>query len=103
MARLPRLTLVPLGLLLAAFPLLFACRSYLNHDVAFFLTAAVSLVEGRRPGIDIVDVNPPLMMYLSVLPALVSRWTGMALLLAGQLTVLGVIAASAFALHRLLR
>ena len=103
MTRVSRLTLLPLGLLFAAFPLLFACRSYLNHDVAFFLTAAVSLAEGRRPGIDIVDVNPPLMMYLSLVPVMLSRWTGIALLVAGQLSMLALVAGSALAIGRLLR
>ncbi|HXY38134.1 MAG TPA: hypothetical protein VEQ10_00605 [Vicinamibacteria bacterium] len=103
MTRVSRLTLLPLGVLFAAFPLLFAFRSYLNHDVAFFLTAAVSLAEGRRPGIDIVDVNPPLMMYLSLVPVLLSRFSGMALLLAGQLSILALILCSAFAIARLLR
>ncbi len=103
MTRVSRSTLLPLGILFAAFPLLFAFRSYLNHDVAFFLTAAVSLAEGRLPGIDIVYVNPPLMMYLSLAPVLLWRWTGMALLAAGQLSMLALIAASALAIGRLLR
>ncbi len=98
-----RLTLVPLGLMLAAFPLLFAWRSYLNHDVAVFLTAATSLLEGRRPGIDLVDVNPPMMTYLSVLPVLLWRWTGVGLVLAGQLSILAAIIASLLAIRASVR
>ena len=60
---------VLLVLLVAFLPLLFVYQPRLNHDVALFLTAANSFLEGRRPIVDLVDVNPPLMIYLDLVPA----------------------------------
>jgi hypothetical protein len=43
-------------------------RVYLNHDVAWITHSARWLLEGRRFGSGIVDVNPPLVWYFT-LPA----------------------------------
>ena len=91
-----------LALLLAFLPLLFVYQSHLNHDVGLFLTAGTSLLEGRRPAVDLVDVNPPLIIYLNVVPALLARLTGWSVVLAGQLSVLVVIAGSLLAFRCLL-
>ena len=48
----------------------------INHDCAMYLQAGSLLLEGRVPYIDLVDVNPPLIMYLNVIPAAVARALG---------------------------
>ncbi len=89
-------TLLPIALL-------FVYRNYLNHDVAQYLTESISLLEGRRPVVDIADVNPPLIIYLDLVPVLLSRSTGISLVLAGQVSILVVIAGSLLALRTMLR
>jgi hypothetical protein len=42
---------------------------HLNHDVAWILHSAGWMLEGRRFGSEIVDVNPPLIWFLSLPPA----------------------------------
>ena len=56
---------------------------YLNHDVAYFLTAGQMLVEGARPYVDIIDTNPPMMIYISAIPALFSHLTKTPLAVSG--------------------
>lgn len=41
----------------------------LNHDSAMFLYCGRLIVQGAVPYIDFVEVNPPLVMYLSAIPA----------------------------------
>jgi hypothetical protein len=40
-----------------------------QHDVAMYLQAGELLLRGQRPYLDFIDVNPPLIMYLSAIPA----------------------------------
>jgi hypothetical protein len=40
-----------------------------QHDVAMYLQAGELLLRGQRPYVDFIDVNPPLIMYLSAIPA----------------------------------
>jgi hypothetical protein len=44
----------------------------LQHDVAMYLQAGELLLRGQRPYVDFIDVNPPLIVYLSAIPAAVS-------------------------------
>ena len=44
----------------------------LQHDVAMYLQAGQLLLRGQRPYVDFIDVNPPLIVYLSAIPAAVS-------------------------------
>jgi len=50
---------------------------YLNHDTAAYVSAAQMLLRGARPGVGIVDTNPPTIIYLSALPVMAptTRWT----------------------------
>jgi len=43
-----------------------------QHDVAMYLQAGQLLLHGERPYVDFIDVNPPLITYLSAIPAAVS-------------------------------
>ena len=58
---------------------------YLNHDVAFFLTAGQMLIEGSWPYVDIIDVNLPMIIYLSAIPAAYAHLTHASLAVAGSM------------------
>lgn len=47
----------------------------LNHDAAAILAFAQRMQAGERLYVDLIDVNPPLVFLLSVVPAAVARWT----------------------------
>lgn len=46
---------------------------HLNHDVSWIAHSARWLLEGRRYGIDIVDINPPFAWWMSVPAALLVK------------------------------
>jgi hypothetical protein len=50
-----------------------------QHDVAMYLEAGQLLLRGQRPYVDFIDLNPPLITYVSAIPALVARALGTAL------------------------
>jgi hypothetical protein len=47
----------------------------INPDCAFYLEGARRLLEGGQPYIDWMDINPPLILYLNLIPATISRYT----------------------------
>jgi hypothetical protein len=51
----------------------FQHQVHLNHDVGWIVHTAGWMLEGRRFGSDIVDVNPPLIWFLSMPAALIVR------------------------------
>ena len=72
--------------LLAAFPValfLFLVVSILtsapraDSDCALNLQAGGLLLDGRWPYVDFIDLNPPLIMYLSTIPVGLARLTGL--------------------------
>lgn len=72
-----------LGVCLFALQLLFASPR-LNHDVAQYLSAGQLLLNGALPYRDIVDTNPPLIIYLSAIPAALAALTGLPLAVCGN-------------------
>ncbi len=63
-----------------AFPTLIACigfiaqnATYLNHDVAWVLYDAGRMLDGAQFGTDIVAANPPLVWWISEIPAAMAR------------------------------
>lgn len=48
----------------------------IHHDCAMFLQVGSLLLDGRLMYVDVVDLNPPLISYLNVIPAAVSRALG---------------------------
>jgi hypothetical protein len=48
----------------------------IGHDAAMYLQAGALLVDGEVPYVDFVDLNPPLIVYLSALPAALARALG---------------------------
>lgn len=77
--RLPRalgpIALAVLGLVLLLV-LFTALRSPLKDDIAWLLYVARRWVAGRELYIDVVEVNPPLIVWISAIPMELSRWLG---------------------------
>lgn len=44
-----------------------------RDDCAYFMQAGLLLLEGQVPYVDFIDINPPMIMYISAIPAAVSR------------------------------
>ncbi len=60
----------------------------INHDVAMYLDCGRMLVRGMRPYVDFTDLNPPMIMYVSALPALLSSLLPVDLIFAFHFLVL---------------
>jgi hypothetical protein len=63
---------------------------YLNHDAAANVSAAQLLLAGARPGIEIVDVTPPMSVYLSAVPVAIASWLHVSAAAASLLFFFGV-------------
>jgi hypothetical protein len=66
----------------------------LGHDVALYLHCGELLLDGNVPYVDFVDLNPPLVMYLSTLPAALGRLFHVSPILVTQALVIVATAAS---------
>jgi hypothetical protein len=98
-ARLLRLAaLVP-----AAAFLLVALSPPLNHDVAAVLNFAERMLAGERLYADLIDVNPPLIFVLNLLPAAIGAWTPLDAVQGLLVCLLGLCALSAWMALRLAR
>lgn len=73
-----------------------------NHDVAAVLDFSGRWLGGERLYADIVDVNPPLIFVLNLLPAAIGAWTPLDAVQALLLCLLGLCALSAGLALRLL-
>ena len=60
----------------------------LNHDVAWYLAAAARLIDGEELAVDILDVNPPGILYLSTIPVAVARATAVPIEIVARASVL---------------
>jgi hypothetical protein len=69
----------------------------LNHDVAWYLHAAGRVLAGDRLYVDVVETNPPLIVWLNLAPQLLARSTGISAILTIRLLMLGLVAASLLA------
>jgi hypothetical protein len=68
-----RVALVVLALVAVAVTAM-ALRSPLKDDIAWLLYVARRWMAGRELYIDVVEVNPPLIVWISAIPIEVSRW-----------------------------
>lgn len=66
----------------------------INHDAALYVHCGQLLLAGMRPYVDFIDLNPPLIMYLNVIPALVAKLTAANPILCYQLFVFALLVAS---------
>ncbi len=66
----------------------------LNHDVAWMLYAADRVLAGQRLYVDVVEVNPPLIIWLGLAPIVAARALAISPILSFRLMMLGVLAGS---------
>jgi hypothetical protein len=55
-----------------------ALRSPLKDDIAWLLYVARRWVAGRELYVDVIEVNPPLIIWISAIPLTVARWFSIA-------------------------
>jgi hypothetical protein len=88
---------------LAILAALVVIPAYVNHDSAWYVLMADALLRGQTLYRDIVDTNPPLIVWATVPPVLAARLLGVAATAAFKGYVLLLIALSAAWSARLLR
>ncbi len=70
---------------------------WINHpllqypDQSMYLAMADQFLNGKKPYVDMVDFNPPLIMYISIVPALIARALHIHIILAFNCFTLGLI------------
>ena len=78
LASLPPGWIGPIGLTILGFVLVIvmftALRSPLKDDIAWLLYVARSWMAGRELYVDVVEVNPPLIVWISAIPMELSLW-----------------------------
>ena len=99
LSRRPAITLRRRALAVAAYVpallfLLVVLSPPLNHDVAAVLNFSQRWLAGERLYADLIDVNPPLIFALNLLPALIAEWTPLDGVQALQLCLLALAALS---------
>jgi hypothetical protein len=92
--------------LLVGIPLVAEFRSYARPDTGFLLDAAGRVLDGARLYVDVVEINPPLVVALNALAVLAARTLGVSEILAYRVGVtailLGAFGLSSLWLRRLL-
>jgi hypothetical protein len=78
-------------------------RESINHDVAMYLNTGQLLLHGKLPYVDFVDLNPPLIMYMSAVPAAIARVFGISPIVVCNVSVWVVVAASTLSIQALYR
>ncbi|HMK35399.1 MAG TPA: hypothetical protein VK463_10055 [Desulfomonilaceae bacterium] len=73
-----------------------------NSDCAFYLEGGRKLLEGGRLYLDWFDVNPPLIFYLNLIPAAVSRYTSADVVFVFHVLVLALIVWSTLSIREAL-
>jgi hypothetical protein len=63
----------------------------LMHDVALYISMGQRVALGAVPYVDVVDTNPPMILYLSTLPALISKIYGTPLAMTALVFFLGLV------------
>ncbi len=74
-----------------------------DHDCAWYLDVAARVLDGQRLYVDVVDLNPPLVVWANCIPVLLARATGVSVVLAFQLCVLVLLGLCAWLTIRALR
>jgi hypothetical protein len=74
----------------------------IKDDCAYYLQLGMLVLNGFNPFVDLIDANPPLIMYLNVLPALISRATSINPIPVFQITVLAFALVSSVSIRRIL-
>lgn len=74
----------------------------MSIDPAMYLQAAEMLLQGKKPYVDFIDINPPLIIYLSSIPVLLAKCTGFNVIIAFKILLLGFVGLMSFCLRRAL-
>ena len=93
--RLAPFSLVFLGIVLAVI-LITTIRSPLKDDIAWLLHVAQDVLRGKRLYIDDIEVNPPLIIWILMLPAGLARLTGLSAKVLADLFFAGAVIGSAY-------
>jgi hypothetical protein len=72
----------------------------MNHDCSFMLYTGRLLTEGKTLYVDWWDNSPPLIFYLNTLPALISKFSGINMLLVFSISVVAIVLCSALSIRR---
>ena len=73
----------------------------INHDCAYLLQLSEMLLDGSVPYCDFVETNPPWIIYLTTLPVLVARTTGIPTILVFQGMVVAILAVASIEIYLL--
>jgi len=93
--RVDGIALTVLGIVLV-FVLTTVIRSPMKDDVAWLLWVAKKYLAGRELYVDLVEVNPPLVIWLYAIPAGISMWLNVAPKLASTLFFAVILLGSAW-------
>ncbi len=74
-----------------------------NHDMAWLLYVAGRALDGATLYVDVIEINPPLIIFLSMVAELIARLTGIWNITVFRLLVLGLAATSLLLATPLLR
>jgi hypothetical protein len=96
------LSLALLGLVLSIV-LVVTMRAPLKDDIAWLLHIAQDLLRGKQLYIDDIEINPPLVIWLLLVPAEIGRLTGISAALFAELLFSGAIIGSALWSAQLLK
>lgn len=72
-------------------------------DPAMYLQAAELLLQGKKPYIDFIEINPPLIFYLNLPAVVLAKWTGLSSIVTFKVLFLGFLALMGGCLVRILR
>lgn len=64
------------GLVLLA-GIVYYATMQMHHDVAWYVYCNLQQLEGKRLYVDFIEINPPISFYLTMIPVLVSKATGL--------------------------
>ncbi|HEX7966979.1 MAG TPA: hypothetical protein VF502_02075 [Stellaceae bacterium] len=93
--RVALFSLISLGIVFAII-LVTTIRSPLKDDIAWLLHVAQDVLRGKRLYVDDIEVNPPLIVWILMLPAEFARLTGLSAPVLADLFFAGTALGSAF-------
>lgn len=82
--------LLTVGLLAATGVILLLIRP-MNHDVAWYLYGASRMTAGAKLYVDIIDINAPLIFYITLVPVWVSHLFGWSEVISFQIYIAGLV------------
>ncbi len=95
--------LVAVGVLAVALGLAAECRTWARPDTGFLLDAAARMLAGQRLYVDVVEINPPLIIALNLPAVLAGRLLGISAIAAYRTEVAIAVLALLMAARPLLR